>query len=169
MCASGLDGHHEVNYGGRGAAWISWMEGIRVERAHYYCHTSRASCFPKFASCPKQLPPVPKKRIMTRWGTPHTTEANASPNSRRCSVLSELSTYVSCNVQALVIRVGGAGSGSGGDGGGGGGGGGESVQGGARTTLSPTVLTDDIPPTFLDGLLRRTLLYIAPSGKQGIR
>ena len=68
-------------------------------------------------------------------------------------------------MQSLVIRVGGAGSGSGG----GGGGGGESVQGGARTTLSPTVLTDDIPPTFLDGLLRRTLLYIAPSGKQGIR
>ena len=43
--------------------------------------------------------------------------------------------------------------------------GGESVQGGARTTLSPTVLTDDIPPTFLDGLLRHTLLYIAPSSK----
>ena len=130
VCASGLDGHR--NYGGRGAAWISWMEGIRVERAHYYCHTSRASCFPKFASCPQhnttpQLPPVPKKRIMTRWGTPHTphtTEANASPNSRRCSVLSELSTYVSCNVQSLVVRVGGAGSSGGGSACGSGGGGG---------------------------------------------
>ena len=72
----------------------------------------------------QQLPPVPKKRIMTRWGTPHTTEANVSPNSRRCSVLSELSTYVSGNVQSLVVRVGGAGSGGGGGGSGSGGGGG---------------------------------------------
>ena len=150
MCASGLDGHHEVNYGGRGAAWISWMEGIRVERAHYYCHTSRASCFPKFASCPKQLPPVPKKRIMTRWGTPHTHH-----RGQRVTKF----TVVQCFIRTVDVRVSG----------GGGGGGGESVQGGARTTLSPTVLTDDIPPTFLDGLLRRTLLYIAPSGKQGIR
>ena len=136
MCASGLDGHHEVNYGGRGAAWISWMEGIRVERAHYYCHTSRASCFPKFTSCPQHnttAPPGSKKADNDTVGQPtHTTEANVSPNSRRCSVLSELSTYVSCNVQALVIRVGGAGSGGGGGGGGGGSGSGCSGGGGGR-------------------------------------
>ena len=106
--------------------------------------------FPKVCFLPQTAPPGSKKADNDTVGHPNTHH-----RGQRVTKF----TLVQCFIRTVDVRVSG----------GGGGGGGESVQGGARTTLSPTVLTDDIPPTFLDGLLRRTLLYIAPSGKQGIR